>query len=170
MTVYAEVTNRIIAELEKGAAPWVKPWRADASADQNVVSKKAYRGINRLLLGMSAMSQGFRSPYWATYKQWQEQGAQVQSGQKATHIVFFKPITGKRDEETGETEAGYCVIRGYAVFNATQTNFTAPVPLIPETQFNPIPACEQFMVRTGGVSVCALSGAIEFNQHGVIDF
>ncbi|MCO1498179.1 ArdC-like ssDNA-binding domain-containing protein, partial [Limosilactobacillus reuteri] len=71
---------------------------------------------------MSAMVNGYTSPIWATYKQFEEQGAQVAKGEKATHIVFFKPISGKQNAETGETETGYCVIRGYAVFNATQTN------------------------------------------------
>lgn len=149
MDIYKQVTDQIIAELEKGAAPWIKPWKADSTADRNVVSKKPYRGINRLLLGMSSMGNGFNSPEWATYKQWQEKGFQVSNGAKGTHIVFFKPIAGKQDAETGETESGYCVIRGYTVFNATQTNFPASVSEMPESQFNPIPACEQFMVKTG---------------------
>jgi antirestriction protein ArdC len=86
---------------------------------------------------------------WASYKQWQEAGVQVLKGSKGTHIVFFKPIEGKKNEETGEAESGYCVIRGYTVFNATQTNFTAPAPVIPNPEFNPIPACEQFIAQTG---------------------
>ena len=147
--IYQQITDAIIAELENGAAPWVKPWRADSSADRNHVSGKPYRGINRLLLGMSSMAQGFTSPVWASYKQWQEAGAQVLKGSKGTHIVFFKPIAGKQDAETGETEAGYCVIRGYTVFNATQTDLPVPVSIEPETQFNPIPACEQFIIKTG---------------------
>lgn len=149
MDLYQEVTNRIIAELEKGAAPWVKPWTADSSADRNLVSDKPYRGINRLLLGMSSMAKGYASPIWATYKQFAEAGYQVSKGEKATHIVFFKPIPGKTNDETGENEAGYCVIRGYAVFNATQTNMPAPIPSIPDSSFNPIPACEQFIADTG---------------------
>jgi antirestriction protein ArdC len=32
--LYAEVTSRILAELERGAAPWVKPW--SATPGQNV--------------------------------------------------------------------------------------------------------------------------------------
>ena len=149
MTIYQDVTDRIIAELEKGATPWVKPWQADNTADRNIVSGKPYRGINRILLGMSSMVNGYASPVWATYKQWTEQGAQVQKGEKATSIVFFKPIAGKKDTDTGETEAGYCVIRGYAVFNATQTNLSASVFEPPAVDFNPIPACEQFILNTG---------------------
>lgn len=149
MNTYDEVTARIVAELEKGAAPWIKPWKADASADQNYVSRKPYRGINRLLLGMSSMAHGYTSPMWASYKQWQELGAQVQKGQHGTHIVFFKPMPGKKNDETGETESGYCVIRGYTVFNATQTDLPIPETVVPESQFNPIPACEQFIANTG---------------------
>lgn len=149
MDCYQEVTNRIIEELEKGSAPWVKPWRADSSADRNHVSGKAYRGINRLLLGMSSMAHGFASPVWASYKQWQEAGFQVAKGSKGTHIVFFKPIVGKKDADTGEVESSYCVIRGYTVFNATQTNFVDNTTPVPQPDFNPIPTCEQFITRTG---------------------
>lgn len=149
MDCYQDVTNRIIEELEKGAAPWVKPWRADSSADANLVSGKPYRGINRLLLGMSSMAQGFNSPVWASYKQWQESGHQVTKGSRGTHIVFFKPIAGKKDAETGEQESSYCVIRGYTVFNATQTNFVDTSTPAPQPDFNPIPACEQYILKTG---------------------
>ncbi len=31
--LYSEVSARIIAELEAGAAPWVKPWSATAGAE-----------------------------------------------------------------------------------------------------------------------------------------
>lgn len=149
MDVYAQVTNQIITELEKGAAPWIKPWRADGSADRNLVSKKAYQGVNRLLLGMSSMVNGFDRPEWATYKQFADAGAQVSKGEKATHIVFFKPIAGKQNAETGETEAGFCVIRSYAVFNAAQTNLPASATFSPDANFNPIPACDSFIVGTG---------------------
>jgi antirestriction protein ArdC len=151
MDCYQQVTDSIIAELEKGAAPWVKPWRADHTADKNYVSGKAYKGINRLLLGMASMARGFSSPNWASYKQWQESGAQVNKGEKGTHIVFFKPIAGKKNEQTGEAESGYCVIRGYTVFNATQTNLSVSAPAVPESKFNPIAACEQFIVNTGAM-------------------
>jgi hypothetical protein len=31
--LYAEVSARIIEELEQGAAPWIKPWSATAGAN-----------------------------------------------------------------------------------------------------------------------------------------
>jgi len=121
MSVYQDVTAAIITELEKGAMPWVKPWRADMSADKNIITGAAYRGINRLLLGMSAMAKGHTSNEWGTFKQWQEKGYQVQKGEKSTRIVFFKNVAGKETPE-GEVEGGYAMIKAYAVFNAQQTN------------------------------------------------
>lgn len=121
MSVYQDVTAAIITELEKGALPWVKPWRADMSADKNIITGAAYRGINRLLLGMSAMAKGHTSNEWGTFKQWQEKGYQVQKGEKSTRIVFFKNVAGKETPE-GDIEGGYAMIKAYAVFNAQQTN------------------------------------------------
>lgn len=149
MNIYDEVTNSIISELEKGAIPWIKPWKADSSADKNFVSQKPYQGINRLLLGMSSMANNYSNPAWATYKQWQDAGAQVKAGEKATHIVFFKPVSGKTNAETGETESGYCVIKGYSVFNAEQTDLEIIQNEKPEGSFNPIPACEDRIIKTG---------------------
>jgi antirestriction protein ArdC len=147
--IYENVTNSIIEQLEKGAAPWIKPWRVDSSADKNFISQKPYQGINRLLLGMASMAKGYSNPSWATYKQWNDAGIQVKAGEKATHIVFFKPVSVKTNAETGETESNYCVIRGYAVFNVEQTDIQIIPTEKPEGEFNPIPACEDRIIKTG---------------------
>ena len=147
MYMYKSVTDSIIAELEKGAIPWVKPWRVDGSADKNFVSQKPYQGINRLLLGMSSMGKGYTNPAWATYKQWADSGANVKGGEKATHIVFFKPVK-TTDKATGK-DSNYCVIKGYAVFNVEQTDMDIIPSTTPDTAFNPIPSCEERIVKTG---------------------
>ena len=36
--LYAEVSARIVAELDRGAAPWIKPW--SATAGQNVTARQ----------------------------------------------------------------------------------------------------------------------------------
>ena len=42
--LYAEVTSRILAELERGAAPWVKPWSATPGQNipQNAVTSALF--------------------------------------------------------------------------------------------------------------------------------
>ena len=47
--LYASVTNRIVAELEAGAPPWVKPWkdgRRTGIMPQNAATGRAYSGVN----------------------------------------------------------------------------------------------------------------------------
>jgi hypothetical protein len=51
--------------LEQGTVPWQKPWCAKTQAARNLVSGKAYRGINALLLN----SMGYSSPFWMTFLQ-----------------------------------------------------------------------------------------------------
>jgi antirestriction protein ArdC len=153
MSLYQTITDQIVAQLEQGAAPWIKPWSTDSSADRNLVTQKAYRGINRLLLGMSSMGRGYSSPIWATFPQWKAAGAKVRLGEKATHIVFFKPVARERVTETGETETdSYCVIKGYCVFNAGQVDgYTTAQPISPVSEFERHERAEQTIVKTGAV-------------------
>lgn len=118
MNIYQEITDSIIAELEKGAAPWVKPWNAPQGADKNVISQKPYRGINRLLLAMVGGIKGYSNPAWGTYKQWEDMGGQVRKGEKAAKIVFWSKATGK-DSATGEAKE-YAFAKAYFVFNVAQ--------------------------------------------------
>ena len=68
--LYAEVSARIVAELEAGAAPWVKPWSATPGANTpcNAVSNRPYSGCNVVLLWM-AQAAGYRTPRFLTFKQ-----------------------------------------------------------------------------------------------------
>ena len=146
--IYQQVTDRIIAELESGAAPWIKPWKAGSAEDQNIISKKPYQGINRLILGMS----GFAMPYWASFKQWQDLGGSVEKGEKGTHIVFYSPISKDTvNPETGAAEQSiYHCLKSYVVFNAAQVEgieFEQTKPVLPD--FNPVPALEDRILKTG---------------------
>ena len=50
-----EFANRIVAELERGVKPWVRPWDPDKTggpqAPFNPITGKRYHGINVLILG-----------------------------------------------------------------------------------------------------------------------
>lgn len=47
--LYTEVSARILAELEKGALPWVKPWASTPGQNvpQNAVTNRPYSGCLR---------------------------------------------------------------------------------------------------------------------------
>jgi len=120
MSVYDEITQAIIAELEKGVPPWVKSW--SSHLPMNVVSQKEYRGINILLLWKASQGK-FTSPYWLTYRQAESLGGYVRQGEKATSIVYAATGVKKEgDPETGEKEEReYRFLKYYWVFNIEQT-------------------------------------------------
>ena len=150
--IYQQVTDRIISELERGAAPWIKPWTTFASGgeDQNIISKKPYNGINRVILGMS----GFSSSKWASFKQWQQLGATVRKGEKGTMIVFYSPIKKESINPTNgqlESSAYHC-LKSYFVFNADQVDgIEIEKPATVEKPFIDIPALEKRVIDTGAV-------------------
>jgi len=149
-TVYQEVTDSIIKQLENGAMPWIKPWATDSTADKNFLSQAPYKGINRLMLGLSSMVNGFNCPVWASFKQWQTVGANVRKGEKGTKIVFYSPVT-KENKATGDVES-YNLLKAYYVFNASQVDgVTIQAPSVPDKPFNAIEQAELRIKKTGAV-------------------
>ena len=124
--IYQRVTDQIVAELEKGVCPWLKPWNAEHAAGRITRPLRAngiaYRGINVLMLWASAVEKGFSAPLWLTYKQAQELGGQVRKGEKGSPVVYANTVTrSEKDESTGEeTERDIPFMKGYTVFNAEQ--------------------------------------------------
>jgi antirestriction protein ArdC len=116
--VYEIVTEQVIKQLEQGTAPWRKPWRAEMPV--NLVSGKAYRGINPFLLG----SQGYGSRYWLTFNQANKLGGFIRKGEKSSIVTFWNIGQEKiiRNAETGaERKSKPILLRYYAVFNVEQT-------------------------------------------------
>ena len=146
--IYQEVTDQIIKQLEAGAMPWIKPWKADSTADKNFISQKPYQGINRLILGLSSMVSGFDTPVWASFKQWQSLGVNVRKGEKGTKIVFFSPVT-KECKVTGNLES-YNLLKSYYVFNASQVDgVTIAAPNTENKPFNSIHEADERIAKTG---------------------
>jgi len=143
-SVYEIVTERILEKLEEGTVPWHKPW-AGGGCPKNLVSGKAYRGVNVLLLG----SQDFTSPYWVTFKQAKQLGGCVRKGEKGTPCIFWKFLNrDTEDAVTGETESlKIPLVRYYSVFNAVEQCDGISHPRLEAqaeepTPFNPIEAAE----------------------------
>jgi antirestriction protein ArdC len=152
-TVYQEVTDSIIAQLENGATPWIKPWKADSTADKNFITQAPYRGINRLMLGLSSMVQGFNTPVWATFKQWNDLGCRVRADEKGTKIIKYGTYqkTGV-DKQKKEIEFTSAYLTTFYVFNANQVDgVTIQAPTVPDKPFNAIEAAELRIKLTGAV-------------------
>jgi antirestriction protein ArdC len=120
--LYGEVTARIIAELEAGAAPWVKPWSATPGANTpcNAVSNRPYSGCNVVLLWM-AQAAGYRTPRFLTFKQALELGGNVRKGEHGIKVYFVKQLhvhdSGADDEAATRLVP---MMREYTVFNVDQ--------------------------------------------------
>jgi antirestriction protein ArdC len=121
--LYSEVSARIIAELEKGAAPWVKPWSATPGANTpcNAVSNRPYSGCNVVLLWM-AQAAGYRTPRFLTFRQALELGGNVRKGERGTKVYFVKQLQ-VRDQDADDDNVSPRLIpmmREYTVFNVDQ--------------------------------------------------
>ena len=69
--VYSRVTDKIIADLEKGSLTWRQPWQAvHAAGSINMplrVKGERYRGINVLMLWATALERGYIAPIYMTF-------------------------------------------------------------------------------------------------------
>lgn len=119
--LYAIVTATILAELEKGAAPWVKPWSnrgAGGSMPRNAATGRAYSGVNIPLLWAAGEGRYARSR-WLTFKQALDAGGNVRKGEKGTTVVFVSAI--EKEAEEGEEEGRRIpFLKRFTVFNVEQ--------------------------------------------------
>src|ERR1700685_741312 len=118
-----DLADRIVAELEKGVKPWVRPWDpAKAGGPQapfNPTTAKRYHGVNVLILGMDLRAFQSGDPRWMTYQQAHEKGWQVRKNEKATTIFFTKPYEIE-DAQSEDGKKSIRVLRHYSVFHASQ--------------------------------------------------
>src|SRR5947207_12839668 len=104
--IYTRITSAMVAELEKGTRPWVRPWSAEHAAGRITRplrhNGQPYTGINTLSLWASASVQGFAAPIWMTYRQAVELRAHVRKGEKGSPVVYANSITRtETDPDTG---------------------------------------------------------------------
>lgn len=70
-----------------------------------------YNGINVLILWAAAVEGGFSSPFWMTYRQAQELGAQVRKGAHGNLVVYARTITVAWPRRRGFDLAGRLRLR-----------------------------------------------------------
>jgi len=125
------IANQIVEALQKGGLPpWRQSWCNDPNCGRaaNIVSQKTYRGINPLLLQIASMRHGFKTRWWATYRQWDTLGCHVMRrpenvppGEWGTTIIFWKPTVVIEKNNAGKEEKKTIfVLRTYTVFNLDQ--------------------------------------------------
>ena len=123
--IAADITAKIIADLERGVLPWKKPWngaRVGGPAGLPLRANGApYRGVNVVLLWSRAAECGFRSRHWLSFRQALALGAHVRKGERGEGVVYYGKTQRTRTDRNGqETEDSVRFLRAYTVFNADQ--------------------------------------------------
>lgn len=120
--IYQQVTNQIIADLEKGQLTWRKPWSGDNFAIRPLRSNDVpYTGINTILLWATAAHRGYQTPHWMTFKQALTMKACVRKGEKSTQVIYAdKTFKDDIDENGQAVKKEVPFVKVYSVFNASQ--------------------------------------------------
>ena len=144
-SLYQEITDKIIAELEQGRLPWVQPWssgavRAPLAMPKNAATGRRYSGIKLLILWCAVVEHGFAGQSWVTFRQALALGDSVRKGEPGTTVVYADRFTPEEEREQarrgGETPAGIPFLKRFTVFNVEQCDSlpddiaaaAAPVP------------------------------------------
>lgn len=145
--VYSIITERVIALLEAGTAPWRKTWHG-GEGPRNLISKKPYRGVNALLLGSTSLA----SPYWLTFNQVRQLGGRVKKGARSELVIFWKFYDGRKETDEGSSGGPTAkrrppILRYYHVFNVEQTEGLEKhlPPPAEENPFTPIETAAQII-------------------------
>lgn len=152
------IINLLLESLEKGVAPWRCPFLT--LTPRNLISKKPYRGINILLLGM----RGFASPYWLTPKQVKEKKGNIRQGEHYTPILFsgfFRkdPVSGKLVGAQKGDPGAFFLSKFYKGFNLEQCEgIEAPADGRESVPFSPIEEADRLVKGYVGAPPIAEGG------------
>ena len=159
VSLYAEVTARIIAELEAGRFPWVQPWNSATAAPGlpcNAVSGRRYSGINILLLWGAVIERGHASQGWLTFAQALGAGGCVRKGERGVTVVYADRFTPGQERERAQSEGDdprtIPFLKRFNLFNIDQCNglperLAVAAPPLPERETTPV--AEALIEATG---------------------
>ena len=160
-SLYQEITDKIIAELEAGRVPWVQPWgtvaaNASLAMPKNATTHRQYSGINVLILWGAVIEHDFSTQNWLTFRQALSLGANVRKGEHGTTVVYadrFVPDEERRRaDRDGDEPSAIPFLKRFTVFNSDQCEnlppelTTAPAP-VPEGLI--LPHAEALIRATG---------------------
>jgi antirestriction protein ArdC len=128
-SLYQEITDKIITELEAGRVPWAQPWgtaaaRAPLDMPKNAATQRRYSGINVLILWGAVIERGFAGQCWLTFRQALSLGGNVRKGEHGTTVVYADRFTPdeerRRAEHDGDEPYAIPFLKRFTVFNTDQ--------------------------------------------------
>ncbi|TGU45635.1 DUF1738 domain-containing protein [bacterium M00.F.Ca.ET.152.01.1.1] len=158
-SLYQEITDRIIAELERGIVPWVKPWgsaKAGLGLPRNAATERRYSGINILILWGAVIERSYTCQNWLTFRQALALGGNVRKGERGTTIVHADRFVPKNEKQRakvdGDEPQAVPYLKRFTVFNVAQCDnlpehLHAAADPLPQRQI--IPQAETLIRATG---------------------
>jgi len=143
------VTERIVAELERGCAPWVRPWKG-APLPRNAATRRCYSGVNVLWLWTMQAAAAYPHAEWLSFQQARALGGCVRKGEHGTPIFFYKMLE-RKDATADDDVRKIPLLRSYTVFNVAQCD---GIERVEETHLEPaerIAAADAFITAIGAV-------------------
>lgn len=142
--VYAEVTARIIEQLEQGIIPWRKPWITSGAAISHSIGKP-YSLLNQILLT--------KPGEYVTFNQITAEGGHVKKGAKSSMVVFWKWIETEDEDNPGETKK-IPFLRYYNVFHIDQAEgikpkYSKPLPNVAQPDEAAEAIVRNYLTRSG---------------------
>ena len=106
--MYEIINSMIMDKLKNGKMPWKQTWNNYGPA-RNYVSKKAYRGINAMILNNTE----YDYPLFLTFLQVKELGGFIKRGSKSIEVIYWKTLQFENEDVTKRIP----FLKYYNVFN-----------------------------------------------------
>ena len=153
--VYKMVTDRIIALLDKGEIPWMRPWTGAGRWAVSRTTGQPYSLLNQLLLE--------KPGEYLTFSQCKREGGTIKKGARSRIVVFWKIIEHPRIGRDGHTVLSSTgqplsdrvpFLQYYNVFHIDDCDGLEPKTYTNATHdFNPIERAdaviEEYVIRSG---------------------
>ena len=155
------VTEKLMEQLRNGVVPWRKPWVGTWNGAYSRVMKRPYSLSNQLLLNEPGE--------YLTYTQISNLGGNVKKGERASKVIFWKPIKIRTDDENEEGKT-IPYLRYYHVFHINQTEGIKPLSLEDQLEF--LKPCEDaekiitaYVDNSGVIFDAKISNRACYNQN-----
>ena len=160
-SLYQEITDRIIAQLEAGRAPWVQPWagaKAPLDMPHNAATGRRYSGINIVILWDAVVQHGYSRQAWLTFRQALALGGNVRKGEHGVTVVYAHRFTPDEERRRAQAEArqpgAIPFLKRFTVFCVDQCEG------LPDDIARPPPPVPDGLILSQAQSLIAATGAV----------
>ena len=97
----------LIAQMEAGTTPWRRPWDPQGGGHHvNLLTGRAYRGANPILLSLGLHRRGSSLPYWCGFVEAQRLGLAPRRGSRGVAILRPQGQGRPAGESGGQGDSG----------------------------------------------------------------